>query len=143
MDIYHAWLPTQATYLFHLLFWIGGIILLQWIFFWRLFLGNWRAVLLGPFLLGTYLIATDVVAVKLGIWYFDPQRILGLNPLGVPIEEWLFFYLTAALVAQSFVLFLPASYRYPPRLARARSRPKPASLDIDSTPPKSPNSNRD
>lgn len=114
MNIYEGWLPPEATYLFHLLFWIGGIVVLQWVVFWRLFLANAGAVLLGPFLLGSYLIATDVVAVAMGIWHFDPDLITGFKPLGVPIEEWLFFYLTAALCAQSFVLFLPARYRHPP-----------------------------
>lgn len=115
MDIYASWLPTKFYYLVHLLLWMGPVLLLQWVIaagiLWR-----HRIVLLKVTLvLGSYLIATDVLAVWWGIWYFDKNLILGINPLGVPIEEWLFFYLTVLLVSQSFIMFLPDSLRLPKR----------------------------
>ncbi|MEM9226731.1 MAG: hypothetical protein AAGA45_02085 [Verrucomicrobiota bacterium] len=128
MDIYSGWLPSWAYYSFHLLAWMLPIILLQWLGFGRLLWANRKSIFLSAFLVGSYLIATDVVAVAYGVWYFDEELILaGINsgelsgaiaflvkPFGVPIEEWAFFYLTALLVAQSFVLFLPARLRHNP-----------------------------
>lgn len=122
VNIYADWLPSHAYYAFHLLAWMGGIVALQWLGFGRLLWRN-RLAILGPTLiLGTYLILTDIVAVHFGVWHFDYALILAgavetswakflLKPLGVPIEEWLFFYLTAMLVAQSFILFLPTKLR--------------------------------
>jgi len=125
MDIYAGWLPSHGYYAFHLLAWLGGVVLLQWVGFWRLLRANRRAILWPALILGTYLVATDVVAVYYGVWHFDPDRILYgtidnesfgfagflLKPFGVPIEEWAFFYLTALLVAQSYILFLPSNLR--------------------------------
>lgn len=54
------------------------------------FAGGWapalRAVLIGalPF------VAWDVAVVERH-WWFEPTRVLGVSPLGLPIEEWLFF----------------------------------------------------
>ncbi|MGE9290800.1 MAG: hypothetical protein ACQKBT_07410, partial [Puniceicoccales bacterium] len=71
-DLYAGWLPENLYYLFHLVAWMAPVAALQWAIGWKIFLANWRAVIWPPFLVGTYLIATDVVAVHLGIWYFDP-----------------------------------------------------------------------
>ena len=97
---------------------------LQWAIGWRIFLANWKPVLWVPLLLGTYLILTDMVAVAQGVWFFDEAQILGFNPGGVPIEEWLFFYLTSALVVQAFLLFLPAARRHPGLTARETTSAK-------------------
>lgn len=113
MDIYANWLPSKAYYAFHLLAWMGPIILLQWFGFWRILWPNRVPIAKGVLLVGTYLCLTDIVAVHYGVWHFDEDLILGFSPGGVPIEEWVFFYLTALLVAQSFVLFLPESLRRP------------------------------
>jgi lycopene cyclase domain-containing protein len=128
-DIYADWLPKNFYYFFHLIAWMGPIVALQWAIGWKIFLANLRPIFMPVLLVGTYLIATDIVAVKLGIWFFDPNLILSgsidpnqspvahflLQPFGVPLEEWLFFYLTALLCSQSFVLFLPERYRHSQR----------------------------
>ncbi len=103
--------PSQANYLVHLLLWGGLVFVLQWAIGFKILLPHLRVIALATLLLGTYLILTDVVAVAFGVWFFDPEQILGFSPLGVPIEEWLFFYLTTALVVQSLLLFLPQRYR--------------------------------
>ncbi|WP_309400241.1 lycopene cyclase domain-containing protein [Cerasicoccus maritimus] len=126
MNIYADWLPDNAYYAFHLLAWLGGVVALQWLGFHRLLWANRRAIFLPAVILGTYLILTDIVAVHFEIWHFDPNFILAgsvespiarflLKPFGVPIEEWLFFYLTAQLVSQSFILFLPKHLRKEPK----------------------------
>jgi lycopene cyclase domain-containing protein len=103
--------PSQANYLVHLLLWGGLVFVLQWAIGFKILFPHLRVIALATLLLGSYLILTDVVAVAFGVWFFDPEQILGFSPLGVPIEEWLFFYLTTALVVQSLLLFLPQRYR--------------------------------
>ncbi len=123
--MYEGNIPTSAYYAVHLFGWMLPVILLQWLGFRRILWQSHRAIFLTTLLVGSYLIATDVVAVAAGVWHFDQSMILAgsqaaasstllrflLIPFGVPIEEWAFFYLTALLVAQSFVLFLPEHLR--------------------------------
>jgi len=124
-DLYAGWLPENFYYLFHLTAWMLPVAILQWVVGWRILLANRKAILLPTILVGSYLILTDTIAVSLGIWYFDTDLILAglalnqppalasflLAPFGVPVEEWLFFYLTSLLCAQSFILFLPQRHR--------------------------------
>lgn len=112
MDIYAPWLPESGYYVFHLLAWFLPIILLQWIGFHKILWANRKEIFITVFLVGSYLVLTDIVAIHYGVWFFDPSLILGFSPGGVPIEEWAFFFLTALLVAQSFILFLPARLRH-------------------------------
>lgn len=126
---YEGWLPGNFYYLFHLVAWMGPVAALQWAVGPRILRANLRAILLPTLIVGTYLVLTDIVAVAFGVWHFDPGLILAglaanqppgmvsffLAPFGVPIEEWLFFYLTALLCAQSFILFLPENRRHPCR----------------------------
>jgi len=98
-------MPTD--YLLHILVWMLPVIALQWILAWRTFLQNRRAVILPPLAIGTYYVLADTVAVHSGIWSFDPRRILGIHIGVLPIEEIIFFYLTALMVSQSLVMFLP------------------------------------
>ena len=122
MNIYDGWLPFPLYYTVHLFLWMLPVVILQWAVGYKVLLRHWKELIIVPLVLGTYLIATDVVAVAQGVWFFDNQSargwpdaaetlILGFKPFGVPIEEWAFFYLTALLVAQSFLLFLPETLR--------------------------------
>lgn len=99
------------NYIVHLLAWMLPVIALQWLLAWRIFLANKRAVFLPALLIGTYYSLADVVAVRSGVWFFDPGQILGIHIGPLPIEEVLFFYITALLVTQSFVMFLPGRFR--------------------------------
>ena len=101
----------STRYLFHMLFWMLPVVLIQWAIAWKIFRRNLKAVLLPPLIIGTYYTIADSFAVRDGIWYFDPQQILGLFVGPLPVEEIIFFYLTALLVSQSFVMFLPKGYR--------------------------------
>lgn len=111
MDIYSNWLPEKWYYAVHLFLWFLPIIFFQWLGYWKILWRNRKPILLVPLFLGSYLIFTDIIAVHFGIWYFVEDLILGISPLGVPIEEWCFFYLTSLLVTQSFILFLPEKER--------------------------------
>lgn len=101
----------EFNYLRHVLFWMLPVVALQWALAWRTFVRNLRAVLIPPAIIGTYYAIADSFAVRSGIWYFDPQQILGIHLGPLPIEEIVFFYLTALMVAQSFVMFLPKRLR--------------------------------
>ncbi len=99
-------------YFLHLTVWVMPIIALQWVIGWGIFLRNWRSIIFPTLIIGTYLSLADCVAVVEGIWHFDEKQILGLHLGPIPIEEALFFYLISWLVAQSFLLFLPARCRH-------------------------------
>ena len=58
---------------------------------------------------GIYYTLADLVAVRAGTWFFDEKQITGVKLGGVlPWEEIAFFFLTSLLVAQSYLLLLPA-----------------------------------
>ena len=103
----------EFTYLRHVLLWMVPVVAIQWALAWRSFRRNLRAVLLPPLIVGTFYAIADSVAVGRGIWFFDPAQITGVHVGPLPVEEILFFYLTALLVSQSFVMFLPARLRNP------------------------------
>ena len=107
-------LTMRNTYLFHVLVWMLPVALLQWALAWRALRRNLRAVLIPPLLAGLYYSIADSFAVRDGIWYFDPAQILGVFVGPLPIEEILFFFLTALLVSQSFVMPLPEGLRRGP-----------------------------
>jgi lycopene cyclase domain-containing protein len=54
----------------------------------------------------------DWIAIGKGIWFFDEEQITGWKIRGVmPWEEAAFFYVTSLLVAQTFLILLPAGLR--------------------------------
>ena len=98
-------------YFLHLTLWAVPIIVGQWFFGARVFRRNLRAIVL-PAVAGTvFFSACDSVAVRAGIWTFDPAQCLGLHVGPLPVEEVLFFFLTSWLVAQSLLLLLPLGNR--------------------------------
>ena len=103
----------EWNYFNHLMFWTMPVIIGQWFLGGKIFLANWRAIVFPALIVGTYLNLIDTIAVREGIWFFDVKQILGIYIGPLPIEEVLFFYVTAWLVAQSVVLFLPDSWRHP------------------------------
>ncbi len=99
------------AYFIHLVGWSLPIIAGQWIIGHRIFRRNWPSLLL-PTLFGLLFFSlSDSVAVRQGIWHFDPTQILGIFIGPLPLEEVLFFGLTSLLVCQSLVLFLPDRLR--------------------------------
>jgi lycopene cyclase domain-containing protein len=91
-------------YLPFLLVWALPVIALQWVVGWRYLWrerGFWPWIVLG---LGTYFSLADAVAIRAGIWRFDTTSLVGwwLGP--VPVEEVLFYLLTATMVVQAVVI---------------------------------------
>ena len=98
-------------YFIHLMGWATPILALQWAVGWRAFQRNLRALFLPAFVGCVFFSVIDQVAVKSGIWFFDPAQIIGWHIGILPVEEILFFFVTGLLVTHSFVLLLPRGYR--------------------------------
>ncbi len=135
------------AYLPFLLVWALPVIAVQWLAGWRYL---WRERRGWPWIvlaLGAYFTLADAAAIAAGIWRFDPRRLSGLYLANVPIEETLFYLLTAAMVVQGFVIAWAAwddrqriSARWRARLARLAppdrqvSAPDPAALAAERQP---------
>jgi len=52
---------------------------------------EWRYVLPGIFASLLLYIIWDVIFTQQGVWGFDPEHLIGLDIIGLPLEEWLFF----------------------------------------------------
>lgn len=91
-------------YLPFLLIWALPVLAFQWIAGWRYL---WRERRRWPWVvlaLGIYFTLADAVAINAGIWSFDTRRLSGLLLGSVPVEEILFYLLTAAMVIQGYVV---------------------------------------
>lgn len=98
--------PRRFRYLVHLLFWMLPVVAIQWLLG-GAFIGRPVAVCGATILIGGILTLFDAAAIRHGIWFFDESQTLGIKIGDVPIEEAMFFLLTALLVAQSYALFAP------------------------------------
>jgi lycopene cyclase domain-containing protein len=101
----------QVNYAVHLA-WFLPVIYSQWVVAFALFSAHALMLLLITTAFGIYYTAADLFAVRSGTWFFDEKQITGVK-LGrvLPWEEIAFFFLTTLLVAQSYILLLPADFR--------------------------------
>lgn len=91
-------------YLIYELAWALPVIAVQWLAAGRE-LWRWRWLILVSVVLGTaYLGACDAFALGHGIWRVDPARVLGIYAGPLPLEEFVFYFLTNIMAAQGFVL---------------------------------------
>lgn len=74
------------------------------------FISQWKAVLLSLIMVTTIFIAWDVVFTIDGVWGFNPDYLLGINILHLPLEEWMFFLL---IPYASFFIHYALQYFYP------------------------------
>jgi lycopene cyclase domain-containing protein len=56
------------------------------------FYKQWRALLPWMLITGAVFIAWDVAFTDMGVWSFAEGYTIGLKWLGLPVEEWLFFF---------------------------------------------------
>lgn len=110
-----AWLGRKAgprfNYARHLA-WFLPVVYLQWIFAPWLFFHHAALLVAVTALFGVYYTVADLAAVRGGTWFFDEKQIAGWKLAGLlPGEEIAFFFLTSLLVAQSYLLLLPADRR--------------------------------
>jgi lycopene beta-cyclase len=52
---------------------------------------RWRALLKAMLFVSAVYWVWDIAAIARGHWSFNPAYILGVDLLGMPVEEWLFF----------------------------------------------------
>ena len=99
-----AILVRNATYLFYELAWALPVVAVQWAVAWRE-LWRWRRLLCAAVLVATlYLGACDAFALGHGIWRVDPSRVLGIYAGPLPLEEFVFYFVTNLMAAQGFVM---------------------------------------
>lgn len=65
-----------------------------------------------------YLWVADRLAIGLGIWDISNTYSLNLDPLGLPVEEALFFLVTNVLCVTGVLLFLHGAFVVPPSVLR-------------------------
>ena len=110
------------TYLPFLLVWALPVIAIQWLaggrYLWRE-RGLWPWIVAG---LCVYFSLADAIAIQAGIWRFDNASLTGILVGPVPIEEILFYLLTATMVVQGFVIAWSAWEDRRDLLARWRRR---------------------
>jgi lycopene cyclase domain-containing protein len=56
------------------------------------FIKHWKAVISALVIVSAIFLAWDAVFTKNGVWGFNPDYHLNVLLLGMPIEEWLFFF---------------------------------------------------
>lgn len=100
-----------VNYAIHLA-WFLPVIYAQWVLAPALFLAHAGLLATVTAAFGIYYTLADLVAVRAGTWFFDEKQITGVKLGGIlPWEEIAFFFLTSLLVAQSYLLLLPADSR--------------------------------
>lgn len=95
-----------GRYLGLILVWACPVLALQWAyggdFVWR----SGRTWLLGAAVPTLYLWLADRLAIGRGIWDVSREHTTGLAPLGLPVEEALFFAITNLMVVGGLLCFL-------------------------------------
>lgn len=96
----------RGLYLGLILGWAGPVLLGMWIYAGRAFWRLRRPALTALTAATIYLWIADRTAIRLGIWDISDRFSLGFDPLGLPVEEAVFFLVTNLLVVQGVLLFL-------------------------------------
>ncbi|WMT56096.1 carotenoid biosynthesis protein [Truepera radiovictrix] len=109
----------RGTYFGLIAAWAAPVLALQWGFGGDLLVRRWRWVLPSAALPTLYLWLADRVALGAGIWWISPALSTGWRPLGLPVEEALFFLLTNLLIVFGMTLALA-----PESLGRLRALAK-------------------
>ncbi|PSP73979.1 hypothetical protein BRC86_07640 [Halobacteriales archaeon QS_3_64_16] len=102
-----AWLlgVPGGLYLGAIALWAAPIAALQWALGGPVLWRNRRLLALSVAVPTLYLSFIDRIAIELEIWRLSPAHTTGLDPLGLPIEEGVFFLVTTTLVVQGLILF--------------------------------------
>ena len=94
----------QFTYLALLCGWALPVIFFQWAVGRDKLLKQRRVLVLGTLIPTVYLGLADVLAIRTGIWRFNPELTLDLWLGGLPLEEGAFFLLTNIMVVQGIMI---------------------------------------
>src|SRR5690606_10657171 len=91
-----------TLYLGLILIWAGPVIAGQWYLAGERFLSRTAAIGIG--IPTIYLWIADHVAIREGIWSISERYTVGWTPLGLPVEEAVFFLVTNTLVVQGLLM---------------------------------------
>ncbi len=107
-----ALLRTQdGTYMGLILAWASPVNALMLLFMGPAFWRARRAVLPAIALPTLYLWVADATAIRLGIWAISDRYTFGVEPLGLPVEEATFFFVTTVISVFGVMLFLVPGMR--------------------------------
>lgn len=95
----------STFYLGAILAWAGPILAIQWAFGWPYLVRNRRTVAVGLAVPTLYLCLVDRLAIGWGLWTISGAHTVGVSPLGLPIEEAVFFLVTNAFLIQGLTLY--------------------------------------
>ncbi|GAC1339434.1 MAG: hypothetical protein NVSMB29_06730 [Candidatus Dormibacteria bacterium] len=108
-----------------LLPWALPVVLAQWLAGHAVLRRRLSLLLTATLVPTAYLVLSDGVALRQGIWRIHPDRIIGAYLGNVPLEEALFFLLTDLMVVQSVILLnAPEMRGLASRLIRRRRAPR-------------------
>ncbi|MCH7638173.1 MAG: lycopene cyclase domain-containing protein [Bacteroidetes bacterium] len=108
-----VWGSERVLYLGLILAWCGPVLTgLMWMGIEKIWPER-RLVLFAIAIPTLYLWIADRVALGLGIWSISERYSLGIDPLGLPIEEAVFFLVTNWMVVQGVAMLLPTKAAYP------------------------------
>lgn len=96
---------AHSRYLGLILVWAAPVLAAQWAWAGRAFMARRAPAAAAVGAASLYLWSADRVAIALGIWQISADATLGLDIVGLPIEEAVFFFLTNLLVVQGLILF--------------------------------------
>jgi len=96
---------TPVFYLGAILAWAGPIITLQWAFGAQKLLEQKKNLIKGIGIPNLYLWIIDAIAIRKGLWTITEGTRTGIELLGLPIEEAIFFLATNTMVVQGLLLY--------------------------------------
>lgn len=92
------------TYLIYELAWAVPVIAIQWAAAWGELWRRRRLLAAAVVMATLYLGACDAFALGHGIWQVDRTRVMGIYAGSLPLEEFVFYFVTNIMAAQGFVM---------------------------------------
>ncbi len=92
------------TYLVYELAWALPVIAIQWAAAWRELWRSRRLLAAAVVIATLYLGACYAFALGHGIWQVDRARVVGVYAGALPLEEFVFYFVTNVMAAQGFVM---------------------------------------
>lgn len=121
----------RGLYLGLILAWAGPVLLGLWVYAAGVYLRVRIPFVLASSIPTLYLWVTDRFAIASGAWEISDRYTIGLSPLGLPVEEAIFFLLTNVLVVQGVLLFMNGPVERPAGV-RSVDRAPSATGQVDS-----------
>lgn len=97
-----------------ILAWASPVLAGMWWYGGAHFQRHGRTMLLAIAVPTLYLWVADALAIHLGIWDISNRYSLNVDPLGLPVEEALFFLITNVLCVSGVLLFAHGAFIRPP-----------------------------